>query len=251
MKTLTGMISLLAFVSTAAMTAQPARPESFERLRVKSQQMPVFPFDLMQAGVREGQVCVAFSTDVTGKVDDCLAVAYSHPDFARVAVAAVRKWTFEPARLSGQPIATASEVIFNFETQGTVVLSLTAAETLTIWMNRMHQLDESYYPRTLRELDRIPTPIAAPSPSYSAALAERGHIGTISVNFYIDETGAVRLPAVESGNDPELAALAINAIQTWKFEPPTCHGRKVLTKTNQVFRFRPTGAPMAAAAEKN
>jgi len=245
MKTLIRSVSLLALTLTAALAAEPAKPLGFERLRTKNQELPLYPYDLVQSGVREGEVCVAFSVDVAGKVDDCLAVAYTHPEFARAALVAVRRWTFEPARLAGQPIATATEVIFNFEVKGTVVVSLNASEAINVWMNKLHQIDESYYPRTLRELDRIPTPVAAPSPNYPRALVERGRSGDVTVNFYIDETGAVRLPAVESGNDPELAALAIVAIQQWKFEPPTCRGQKVLTKTSQVFRFRPPGAPVA------
>ena len=71
------------------------------------------------------------------------------------------------------------------------------------------------------------------------------------VNFYIDEKGGVRLPVVESGNDPDLAALAITAIQHWKFEPPTARGVRVLTKTSQVFRFRPAAPPLARATTKN
>lgn len=248
MNTLTRSISLLVFTLAATLTAQPARPLGFEGLRIKRQEVPPFPFDLVQTGVREGQVCIAFSVDVNGKVEDCLAVAYSHPDFARVSVAAVKRWTFEPAYLAGQPIATATQITFNFEVQGTVVASLTAGEAFQAWVNRLHAMNESVYPRTLRELDRIPTPILAPSPSYPKALADRGRSGDVTVNFYIDETGAVRLPAVEAGNDPELAALAVVAIQQWKFEPPTCKGLKVLTKTSQVFRFRPASAPVAGTA---
>lgn len=250
MNTLIRSVALLAVALTAVRAADPARPLSFEGVRTKTQQLPVYPFDLVQAGVRDGQVCVAFSVDINGKVDDCLAVAYTHPEFAQAALAAVRRWTFEPGRLAGQPIATASEVVFDFAVEGTVVVSLTAGEAVAVWMNHLHQIDQSFYPRTLRELDRIPTPVAAPPPGYPRSLAQRGTMGDVTVNFYIDETGAVRLPAVESGNDPDLAALAIVAIQQWKFEPPTCRGQKVLTKTSQVFRFRPARAPVAEATKR-
>jgi len=197
--------------------------------------------------VREGQVCVAFSVDESGRVDDCLPIAYTHAEFARVAAAAVRNWTFEPARLRGDPVATATEVTMNFEVQGTVVVSLTSSEALAAWLNSLHRDGENYFPRTLRELDRIPTPITAPAPAYPRALVEQGRSGTVTVNFYIDETGAVRLPAVSSSDNMELAALAIVALHQWKFEPPTCKGVPVLVKANQVFNFRPTAATAARA----
>ncbi len=251
MHTLTRMVSLLVLTVAATAAGQTRPMAGFEQLRIRNQDLPPFPFELVQTGVREGQVCIAFSVDVAGKVDDGLAIAYTHPEFARVALAAVQRWTFEPARLSGQAIATATEVTFNFEVQGTVVVSLTAAESINAWLNKLHQINESYFPRTLRELDRIPTPLVAPAPSYPSTLAARGHVGDVNVNFYIDETGTVRLPAVEPNTDPDLAALAVVAIQQWKFEPPTCQGRRVLTKTSQLFRFRPTSAPAAGAAEKS
>ena len=38
---------------------------------------------------------------------------------------------------------------------------------------------------------------------------------------------------------PELASLAIDAITTWKFEPPLCRRQPVLVRAQQVFKFEP------------
>ena len=239
------MISILALVLAATAIAQTPPPAGFERVRIKRQDLPPYPYEMVQGGVREGQVCIAFSIDVVGKVDDCLAVAYTHPAFAQVALAAVRRWTFEPARLRGEPISTATEVTMNFEVQGTVVVSMTSGEAYAAWVNKLVGPNEGYYPRSLRELDRIPTPITAPAPAYPNTLAARGHAGDVTVTFYIDETGSVRLPAVDSSDDVELGALAVTALHQWKFEAPTCKGLPVLAKASQVFRFRPSDKPAA------
>jgi TonB family protein len=129
--------------------------------------------------------------------------------------------------------------------QGTVVVSMTSADSLNAWIYSMHKNNEGYYPRSLRELDAIPAPITAPPPAYPQSLVQSGHGGNVTVKFYIDETGAVRLPAVDSSDDWELSGLAITALNKWRFEPPTCKGLPVLAKVSQVFRFRPSAGPAA------
>lgn len=224
--------------------AQPAWSQmtspqaSFQSLRVVDTDLPVFPHDLLQLGVREGQVRVAFSVDTTGKVDDCLAVAYTHPEFARVTVNSLRRWKFEPAKFRGQPIASASEVVLKFEVEGTVVVSLTPSEAINARLYALVDGHDTYRPRLLNELDRIPTPITTPSPSFPARLAAEGSSGTVTVSFYIDETGAVRLPSVDTKDDADLASAAIDALRLWKFEPPTCKDKPVLVRASQQFNFR-------------
>jgi periplasmic protein TonB len=230
------MISIGA-MALVALAGAPMAPAA--GLRIKTQELPPFPFELIQQGVREGTVSIAFSVDAAGKVEDCLAVAYTHVEFAEAAVRAIRRWTFEPGRVQGQAIATATQVTVNFEVQGTTVISLNPAEATASWTRSLDIAHDAYYPRTVAELDRIPGRLVAPAPAYPRALADRGKTGEVRVKFYIDETGAVRLPAVDEGNDGDLAALAIQALNQWKFEPPICKGRVVLMKAAQVFRFHP------------
>lgn len=241
MKTLTPVTLLLALCAwvtpTNAQLAATSNP--LQSLRVLESNLPVFPQELLQLGVREGEVRVAFSVDATGKMEDCLVVAYTHKEFARVTMAAVKRWKFEPARFNGQPIAAASEVEVKFEVEGTVVVSLTPNETVNARIYSLLERGDSYRPRTLRELDRIPTPIAAPSPAFPARLAKSsGGVNNVTVSFYIDESGAVRMPSVGSDDDPDLAAAAIDALRNWKFEPPTCKGKPVLVRASQQFNFR-------------
>jgi TonB family protein len=138
----------------------------------------------------------------------------------------------------GEPIAAATEVAVKFAVEGTVVVSLTTLESINLRLYSLFNNPDASRPRTLSELDRIPTPIAAPSPGYPARLAQPGASGHVTVAFYIDESGAVRLPSVEAGEDPELAAAAIDALRNWKFEPPTVKGRAVLVRASQLFTFR-------------
>lgn len=242
------LLLALALAGIPALAQESAAGGQVQPLKVLSSDVPVFPQQLVQSGVREGEVRVAFSVDPQGRVDDVLAIEYTHPEFARVSTDAIRRWKFEPARYRGQPVASASEVSIQFMVQGTVVVSLTPTELLSLRINSLTTRDTGSRPRGLKELDRIPIPISTKSPGFPERLAKSGTEGQVTVEFYIDETGAVRLPSIEADSDPELGAVAIDALRTWKFEPPTCKGRPVLVRASQRFDFRqPKKAPAATA----
>lgn len=241
------MVALLLAVAPAR-AQMPDTGGHVQSLRAIQTQLPIYPQEALQLGIREGDARIAISVDKNGAIDDILAVAYSHPSFARSAINAIRRWKFQPAQYDGDPIAAATEVEIKYAVEGTVVITLTPVETVTLRMYEMFNGNpDASWPRSLRELDRIPTPIAAPSPGYPKRFAEPGAHGSVTVSFYIDENGAVRLPSVSAAADPDLAAAAIDALRNWKFEPPTCRGRPVLVRASQQFNFRAPAAKTAAA----
>ena len=240
MKTNRTALSTLVALALAfpAAHAQAANSEQVQPLKALFSDPPVFPQPLIQAGIREGEVRVAFSVDERGHVDDAIATEYTHPEFGRVASDAVKRWRFEPARYRGQPVGSAADVVIRFLVEGTVVVSLTPTELLSIRINSLTTQDTASRPRALKELDRIPIPLSTKSPGFPERLAKSGAEANVTVDFYIDESGVVRLPSISADADPELGALAIEAIRTWKFEPPTCKGRPVLVRASQRFDFR-------------
>jgi TonB family protein len=226
----------LLLLSSAAVQAAAAS-NTLESLRLVDSSLPPYPADMMALGIREGDVRVAISVDTEGRVEDALPIAYTRPEFARPTASAIRRWRFEPARYRGQPIAAATEVAVHFAVEGTVVVSMTPIESISRQMSMMFaDNNDAYRPRLLHELDRIPTPLSAPSPAFPR---EVHGPSSVTVSFYIDENGAVRLPSVDSTEDPLLAAVAIDALRNWKFEPPTRHGRPVLVHASQEFKFVP------------
>jgi TonB family protein len=98
-------------------------------------------------------------------------------------------------------------------------------------------LDRVYRPCRLQELDATPVPLVLVPPVYPAELAARGVHGAATVEFFIDETGAVRMPAVVRADFPELGDLLASAIRQWKFAPPTRRGRPVLVHASQTVGF--------------
>jgi TonB family protein len=83
----------------------------------------------------------------------------------------------------------------------------------------------------------VPTRIVGDAPRYAVEAAKQGVRGSVAVYFYIDEKGEVRMPAVQTGPHPYLMEIAVDALKSWKFEPPTSRGRPVLVAAAQIFDF--------------
>jgi TonB family protein len=220
--------SLLAQTSTAR--------SDWQSLKIQQTADPIFPSHLMQVGVTDGEARVIINTDSTGKLTDWLVVGFTHREFAEAAVVAIKQWKFEPAQLQGGPVGTTIELVFNYEAKG-VVVSASCTDFLEGQLIRIMGDRYTYQPCSPRKLDRLPTPIVTITPQYSGALAQKGVKGKVTVEFFIDETGAVRLPAASAKDDTLLTALAIDALKQWKFAPPTSKGRGVLVKASQEFNF--------------
>ncbi|MBI5381857.1 MAG: energy transducer TonB [Opitutae bacterium] len=233
-----GLLSIL-FLGLACVNAQAelAMPQ-FTRQSVKIIQtvQPVFPLGVHELGYLHGDARVAISVDQTGRLTDHLVVEYSHPKFAQAAVEAIKQWRFEPALINGEPVSVRTEISINFEMSG-VVISYDNNSYIEKYSNTVFRDAIAYRPCSMKEIDRIPTPLQAVKPYYSDDLAKQGIKGEVTVEFYIDETGALRLPAVLQSAHPALANLAMSALMQWKFEPPTRKGKPVLVRAKQVFNF--------------
>jgi TonB family protein len=232
MKTkLLGLLTLLAAGPLLA-APSPGLPED-RPLRILQTEEARFPWMLSQQGITEGWALVALVVDSEGVLTDTLPVAHTRREFADEAILALRRWRYEPTRMRGQAINTKTEVLFTFQAVGVVV-------TFDIgqYLARMTKDRPDYRPCTLRELDRIPMPVVAPAPAYGKWLLDKGVSGQCVIEFYIDESGAARVPAVAETDFPELGILAIAAVETWRFEPPTSGNRPVLAKVRQTFTFR-------------
>jgi TonB family protein len=233
---------LLAFLA-AATTAWgaafgPNLPELMERqsLQIKQTRVPVFPRVLSEQAIMSGDARIAISVDHKGELKEWLFIGYTNREFAEAALDAIKAWEFEPLRIRGEARAAKIEINFHFEATG-VVISLDMSTFVTSRFQALLGSDEGMWPRTLKELDSIPTPITARAPDYPEEMAKKGIKGEVVVEFYIDETGAPRMPAVVSAAHEDLGVFAVEAVKDWKFEAPTCRGKPVLVRAQQIFRF--------------
>ena len=252
---------LCLFLGLAGMIRVEANPALAGRQSLVIEQTvpPYFPPDLLAEGFPEGLARIQVVVSAQGELLDWLIVGYTHRRFADEAVKAIRRWKFQPARVNGQPVLAHREISVSFATTGTAV-SFNNNDYMESYVNQISN-KAARWPCTLKELDRIPTPLQAPAPVYARELAARGVQGVVVVDFFIDETGAVRLPAVaatevtrkagmpsagasgspdvQADDESRFGELALTAIEQWKFEPPTRKGKPVLLKARQTFRFGP------------
>lgn len=195
----------------------------------------VYPPMMLYNAIYYGEARVVISVDENGKLTDCLVTGYTNEAFAEAAVGALKRWSYESARANGRARASRADVLFIFRDKGVIVQNLPGAleqhRTFGALQDRY-----TFKPCKLGELDRIPNPIHVVPPA--AAKSDRPH--SVTVEFYIDDEGRVRMPAVarESADDI-YAAAAVSAVEQWRFEPPLRKGRPVLVYAQQEFNFRP------------
>ncbi len=196
-----------------------------------------YPMPLLRDGISHGEARVLASIDANGRLTESMILGYTHKPFADSAIAALAVWKFEPARVNGQPVGTVADITFRFEVDGILLVERVGVPLYT--PGDTYGSDYAYRPHGLRSLDSIPTPIHVTQPVYPKDWIDQGHRGTVAVDFYIDETGAVRMPSVSATQNHLLAAAASTAVSQWKFSPPQHKGRPVLAHCQQIFKFEP------------
>lgn len=234
---------LLPLFCSALWLAVPAnaqiggfQPTARDTLTFIQTEEPVFPTSLQNTRVMNGEARVAIDVDQKGQLTDWLVTGYSRKEFADSAVAALRNWRYESPRLNGEPWAAVQELHFDYSRTG-VVINVTSFEAMGNTLDELAKSKYVYRTFTLRELDRIPTPITVVTP-IAPPLDPKQEKRTVTVEFYIDEVGRVRLPSVTRADAGDLyAATAMAAVKQWRFEPPLYRGRPVLVLVKQTFTF--------------
>jgi TonB family protein len=232
----TGLV--FAFQGLAAASA----PVDYVPMKVIQTEPAMYPRAATQLGITSGEVHVSLQIDETGKLTDLLVTAYTHPTLAESAVQALKKWRYEPAWLGGEAMSATVDLEFHFESRGMVVVDLTVSSYVALRDLQLRPGAYTYKARTLRELDRIPVPTKVVEPHYPSEAAQKRQSAVVTVQFFIDEEGRVRLPAVSretSEQNAAFAAAAVNAVSQWQFEPPLSKGQPVLVAARQDFNFKP------------
>lgn len=225
------------FAALLALAAAPAFA-AFESMQIQpDNDLPSFPIALVAEGITRGHALVAISVGADGRLEDLLVLGYSHERLARAATRALREWRFVPARLDGQTVRAQTELRFDFTVDGAVITSNITERYLADMFGNLAERRPLYRPCPRGELDRMPVRLAGGAPHYAVQAAKDGVRGRVEVHFYIDEKGEVRMPSVQAGPDPYLMEKAVEAMKSWKFEPPTSRGRPVLVAAAQTFDF--------------
>ncbi len=172
--------------------------------------------------------------DTAGRLTDTLVIAYTHEAFAREAERVLRLWRFEPGRVGGEPVGSVFEMAFYFRIDG---MSVRVRHGGGQAEQDLPAGQYAFQASLLGQLDRAPMPISASAPRYPGAWAHRGVRGRVTVEFYIDQEGRVRMPAVVAGGSRLLGGDAVATVEKWRFSPPTRAGVPTLVLAQQEFVF--------------
>lgn len=204
---------------------------------------PAFPAALAMTPVLKGHATVVFTTDSTGRVNDAVILAASHPSFGDSVLTATQKWqlnTDPEAAATGSLTPARREVLlYEFHRHGAII-SLTHRDSTQAFFSP--SLDDAPEIRTvtLRELAEPPSRILSPNPKYPAALRAEHAAGSATVSFVIDATGTVRVPVVIAADRPEFGDASLEAIRQWRFSPPLQNGAPVNVEAERRFTFGKT-----------
>ena len=80
--------------------------------------------------------------------------------------------------------------------------------------------------------------LSAPQPAYPAELRNAGITGTVRVRFLVQEDGTVSNVTAVGSPQPDLAALAVQTVLQWRFEPLKRKEQPLKTWMGQDFTFR-------------
>jgi TonB family protein len=223
-------LMLLAPLSLAAdMTETPV--QIIQTIEAK------FPHEMTAAGVREGEVRAMLLVDAEGKLADVLVTGYSHPEFAIELMNAVRNWEYVPAKQNGEPTGQRIQIVFYFNQKGAIV-SMLPAMAVAASMNRFLPVKITHLVCKSSELDRLPAVLERVSPRHPGkSMNPPEKSGNATIDFYIDAEGRVRMPVVMRATREEFAVAAAEALQHWRFEPPTYQGKPIAVRMVQEFLF--------------
>ncbi|MBK1876388.1 TonB family protein [Pelagicoccus mobilis] len=210
-------------------------------LQIDVTQLPSYPHALTEAGYLEGFVKVSVDVDHHGELRDWIIVESTHPSFTQSVERVIEKWEFSAPKVNGEPRSIITHLNINFKSSGAVLSMSLPSEMLAQRINQMSGYRSQYRGLTsINDLDTSPFPLDQPSPRVPQQLVDEYEESQASFNFYVDEAGQVRMPAlVETKGDPDVQLLvaAQDAISQWKFEPPTRNKRPVKIRLSQTFVF--------------
>ena len=198
---------------------------------------PTYPDEARKAKL-EGDVRVEFVVGLDGRASRARVVESTNDLFNAAALAAVQRWTFDPATEGDQPVASGVSVLIEF---------------------RLAQLKQKRMPIGPASLDLMPRPLkmtpaqpkAAPDPDYPDELADRKLPGEVRMEFTVDEEGRVRAPRVLWASHPAFVEMALRAIEKTSFEPARQGPMAKPTTVEYPVSFESFGAKRAEILAAN
>ena len=222
------LIALSAAACTQSQKKGPAGgllPQSFAPygMEFTRYRAPDFPPELRATGVATGYSVIAVTVAPDGRVADAIGIEASDQAFIDAVLTVTPEWVFAP--VPDPPTEPRREVLhYRFRMSG-VVSVLTHREGAEAAF--AGSADDFPRIRTVRFSDMEVPPVRL-LPENEPPRSR--FTGTAEVNFIIDQTGRVRVPAIVEASDWDAALIALDAVADWQFTPPEDDGRPVLVE---------------------
>jgi TonB family protein len=151
----------------------------------------------------------------------------------------LKQWQYQPALLDGRPVGSLLELRFEFKAHLKVIT--------TDASDPYHNLLASIIgPRVTHllcrpgDLDRPVATLQTVAPAGVGASSGSVAGERVVVDFYVDQDGRIRMPVIMSATHDFLAQAAVDALNQWRFKPPTLAGQPVAVRVEQEFVFSPS-----------
>jgi len=195
-----------------------------------------FPSAARARGVSHGRAEASVLVDADGTPLDFLVTSETDPAFGRALLEHLQTLIFQPAMMHGLPVPARCAFSYDFSSQGATgmnVLDASANRSSLGQAKPVHAaIVEAKLDHALEILEgNVPTlPRGFPVPDKPVK---------VSVTFFVDETGRVRTPNVETAGSPQVLAPVVAALSTWKFKAPTAGGKPALVFAGRTFLLAP------------
>ena len=195
-----------------------------------------FPPALLHQGLTWGEVRLIVKVGPDARLVDALVTSYSNRDLADYTLDALGQARFQPSVVDHEPVTTVVRLTVQFETRGVIAVERFGSDRVENTPGRF-----AYEPCEAGRLDRPLQPITVVPPAYSLELGQQRAKGSVVLDYYVDESGRVRMPTVRETGSEILAGLTLAAIEQWRFQPPSSQNKPVLVHVRQKFEFVPEG----------
>lgn len=213
--------------------------------KLRSTVRKIFPYKLLRDG-QDGRATVVFIVDEQGRVVFTKVQEATRPELGQALMAAVERYTYEPALKQGRPTKSSlgiDEIFTPSEYGSELGENNDEAELLQ---------REKRNPGSIRStaaLDRPLHLVFSPPPRYPLSAPAEVARGEALVEILVNEQGQVRLPRIVSASADAFAYAAVQAVAAFQFDPPTSGKKPVAVRVRVPFVFT-AAEPKPAATQK-
>jgi TonB family protein len=185
---------------------------------------PDYPAELEEKKI-PGQVLIEFTVDPEGSARAPKVIWASHAAFVEMALRALEKTKFEPARQGLLTKASTMQYPVEFGSMGVKRPEILAANQLTLIGETNPQVE--------------PVPFVLIEPVYPREHLLAGEEGTATAEFTVDGKGNTTEVTLVSASAPEYGAALVAAVEAWGFKPASTDGNQVPARLRVVHGFVP------------